>query len=156
MTPFYRQNVSYQDYVCGCVLRVAREVFAVLPVDTVLVTASVDETRGRLRREATKPVLSVAIPCAKLEGLAFDRIDPSDAIEDFLHRGHFKASRSTGEFEPVNPLTADDLTEIQLDCKDLRDLLACVQRTRDELRAEIGRITSQSVIETVATTASTS
>ena len=27
----------YLDYLCGCVLRVAREVFALLPVDTVLV-----------------------------------------------------------------------------------------------------------------------
>jgi hypothetical protein len=32
----------YQDYVCGCVLRVARELFALLPVETVLVTASAE------------------------------------------------------------------------------------------------------------------
>ena len=30
------------DYLCGCVLRVAREVFALLPVETVLVTAPAD------------------------------------------------------------------------------------------------------------------
>ena len=38
--PKARFHEIYQDYVCGCVLRVAREVFALLPVETVLVTAS--------------------------------------------------------------------------------------------------------------------
>jgi len=37
--PKGRFHEIYQDYVCGCMLRVAREVFAMLPVETVLVTA---------------------------------------------------------------------------------------------------------------------
>ena len=37
--PKGRFHEIYQDYLCGCLLRVAREVFALFPVDTVLVTA---------------------------------------------------------------------------------------------------------------------
>jgi hypothetical protein len=29
----------YQDYICGCVLRIAREIFALLPFETTIVTA---------------------------------------------------------------------------------------------------------------------
>lgn len=142
--PKSRFHEIYQDYVCGCVLRVAREVFAVLPVETVLVTASVDEVRGRASKDAAKPVLSVAIERARLQRLAFDRIDPSDSIERYLHRGNFKASRSTGEFEPIQPLCAEDLTQTPLEGLEMRDLLGTVRRTRNEIKAEIARITGQS------------
>ena len=45
--PKARFHEICQDYVCGCVLRMAREVFALLPVETVLVTASVDAVDPR-------------------------------------------------------------------------------------------------------------
>jgi hypothetical protein len=40
--PKARFHEIYQDYVCACVLRVAREVFALLPVESLLITASAD------------------------------------------------------------------------------------------------------------------
>ena len=51
----------YLDYLCGCVLRVAREIFALLPVDTVLVTAAVDSLDSRTGQTVGQPVLSVAM-----------------------------------------------------------------------------------------------
>lgn len=32
-------NEIYQDYVCSCVLRVAREIYAIIPDDLIIITA---------------------------------------------------------------------------------------------------------------------
>jgi hypothetical protein len=60
--PMGRFHEIYQDYVCGCMLRVAREVFAMLPVETVLVTALADLLDARTGHTAEQPVLSAAMP----------------------------------------------------------------------------------------------
>jgi tellurite resistance protein len=107
--PKGRFNEIYHDYVCGCVLRVARELFALLPVETVIVTASANLFDSRTGRNAEQPILSVAMPRAVTKQLNFDRLDPSDAMENFLHRGEFKASRRSGAFVAITPLTPVDL-----------------------------------------------
>ncbi|HMJ88370.1 MAG TPA: hypothetical protein VK530_01055 [Candidatus Acidoferrum sp.] len=107
--PKGRFNEIYHDYVCGCVLRVARELFALLPVETVIVTASANLFDSRTGRSAEQPILSVAMPRAVVKQLNFERLDPSDAMENFLHRGEFKASRKSGAFVAITPLTPADL-----------------------------------------------
>ncbi|MEW6303790.1 MAG: tellurite resistance TerB C-terminal domain-containing protein [Verrucomicrobiota bacterium] len=107
--PKSRFHEIYQDYVCGCVLRVAREAFALLPVETVIVTALTDLFDSRTGRTSEQPILSVALPRAVAKKLNFNRLDPSDAMENFLHRGDFKASRKSGAFVPITPLTPVDL-----------------------------------------------
>src|ERR1019366_10691322 len=62
--PKGRFQEIYQDYVCGCMLRVAREVFAMLPVEMVLVTASADLLDSRTGHTSAQPVLSAAMPRA--------------------------------------------------------------------------------------------
>ena len=103
--PKGRFHEIYQDHVCGCALRVARELLALLPVDTVLVTASVDGIDSRVGSRANLPVLSVAFDRATMDRLDFERLDPSDAMENFVHRGDAKTSRKSGEFLPIVPLT---------------------------------------------------
>ena len=61
----------YLDYLCGCVLRVAREIFALLPVDTVLVTAAADSLDSRTGHTVEQPVVSVALPRADVALLNF-------------------------------------------------------------------------------------
>ncbi|MBI2927469.1 MAG: TerB family tellurite resistance protein [Verrucomicrobia bacterium] len=107
--PKARFHELYQDYACGCVLRVGREVFALLPVEWVLVTALADLFDSRTGRTAEQPILSVAMARQVIKRLNFDRLDPSDAMENFLHRGDFKASRKSGAFVPITPLTPADL-----------------------------------------------
>jgi uncharacterized tellurite resistance protein B-like protein len=99
----------YQDYVCGCVLRVGREAVALLPVDTVIVTALADVFDSRTGQTAEQPIMSVAIPRAVLSKLNFNLLNPSDAMENFLHRGEFKASRKSGAFAPITPLSPTDV-----------------------------------------------
>lgn len=96
----------YQDYVCGCVLRVSRELFALLPVQTVIVTAEgevLDPSTGHLE---VRPILSAAIPRRTLERLNFDQLDPSDSLRNFVHRMSFKKTQG---FVPVKRILPSEL-----------------------------------------------
>ncbi|HEX5750708.1 MAG TPA: hypothetical protein VFZ09_31060 [Archangium sp.] len=94
----------YQDYVCSLVLRVAREVHALLPVKAVLITAySADGL------PALSPVLSTIIHRKQMEGLPFDTLDPSDALDGLQTRTNFKASRRTGAFQPIVAFSPSDV-----------------------------------------------
>lgn len=114
--PKARFHEIYQDYVCGCVLRIGREVLALLPVDTVLVTATADVADSRTGQMTEQPILSAAMPRAVMQTLNFTHsrrgapLDPSDAMDNFLHRGDFRASRRSGAFVPIVPLRPEDLT----------------------------------------------
>jgi hypothetical protein len=97
----------YQDYVCGCVLRVAGELLALLPLDMVIVTAVdnlLDTSTGRL---AEQPILSVAVPRDTLDQLSIEHIDPSDALANFVHHISFK--KTTG-FSPVKAIRPEDVS----------------------------------------------
>jgi hypothetical protein len=94
----------YQDYVCGAVLRIAREVFALLPVHTILAHATVtlaDRINGSQRQTL---VLSALLDSSRMNSIDFNRADASDTVESFPHSGSVKASRSTGEFIEVKPM----------------------------------------------------
>ncbi|MGF7218798.1 hypothetical protein GGR92_004977 [Spirosoma lacussanchae] len=91
-------NELYQDYVCSCLLRIAREVQAHLPVSQVVVHAigeSLNSATGLLE----KPILvSAAMPRVTLERINFAVIDPSDSMRNFNHTMKFT---KTGGFQPV-------------------------------------------------------
>jgi hypothetical protein len=72
--PKGRFHEIYLDYLCGCVLRVAREVFALLPVATVLVTAAADSFDSRSGQSVELPVLSVSAQRAIVTQLDFGRL----------------------------------------------------------------------------------
>ncbi|HAB17724.1 MAG TPA: hypothetical protein DCE44_14885 [Verrucomicrobiales bacterium] len=108
--PKARFNEIYADYVAGCLLRVAREAFALLPLDVVLATAWADVFDSRTGHTENHAILSAAITRSTVKRLNFERLDPSDAIENFLHRGDFIASRKSGAFAPIVPLTIADLS----------------------------------------------
>lgn len=99
----------YQDHVCSCVLRVAREFLAILPVHTLLITAEVDALDSASGRTASRAFLSVQITRTTMESLNFDLLDPSDTILAMPHRGDLRTSRKSGEFEFIVPLTEADL-----------------------------------------------
>jgi len=90
--PIGKFNELYQDYVCSALLRVAREMFALLPLEEVVVNAQaklVDSVTGRL---SDKVIVSAIVPRETLSQLDFMRIDPSDAMKNFRHNMGFKRS----------------------------------------------------------------
>jgi hypothetical protein len=101
-TKFYE---LYQDYVCGCVLRLARELFALLPIEMAIVTAESELLNTQIGHLEMQPILSVAIPRETLEGLNFDGLDPSDSMNNFIHRMKFMTTKG---FHAVKALTPSD------------------------------------------------
>jgi hypothetical protein len=98
-----RRNDIYQDFICGCALRVGRELFALLPVETCLVHACgevLDTRTGHLER---RPILSVAFVRETFERLNFDSLDCSDSMGLFVHAMKFKKSSGFEQVVPLNP-----------------------------------------------------
>lgn len=88
--PVSRFNEIYQDYVCSCILRIAKEVFQLLPLNKVAINAN-----GQILNSATgnmeeQTIISVEIEKAILENLNFDLLDPSDSMQNFKHNMKFK------------------------------------------------------------------
>lgn len=95
----------YQDYVCGCALRAAREVFALLPVPRVVVNvafAGIDRSTGHHRYTT---ILAASMPRETALQLNYAALDPSDSMKNFDHRMKFKRGNPP---EEVAPITADE------------------------------------------------
>jgi len=131
----------YQDYICGCVLRVARELFALLPIETLLISASAEALDTSTGHMVERPFLSVAIPRVTLNMLNFELLDPSDTVMSMTHRGDLKASRKTGDFEFISPLTISDLKQQDAPVTvDFNVVLATAQRLRASLAAQLAAL----------------
>lgn len=131
--PKARFHEIYQDYVCGSLLRVAREIFALLPLDIVIVTATIEGDLSSTGKTNEIPVLSAVMPRHDLEQLDFESLDPSDALTSFICRGDAKASRKSGEFQPIVPLTLDDITAASPAMTDFQSLMSQISALQKKL-----------------------
>ena len=102
-TRFYE---LYQDYVCGATLRVARELFALLPIDMQIITSMASLLNTSTGHMEEQPILSVAIPRKTIQGLEFDHLDPSDSLTNFVHNMNFKKTKG---FAAVDKIIASNL-----------------------------------------------
>ena len=101
--PKTRFYALYQDYVCGCVLRIGRETFALLPVDMFLVNAIGELLNSKTGLMEYNPILSVAISRRNLNRLNFEKLDPSDAMDNFVHNMKFMKTKGFQAVEKLNP-----------------------------------------------------
>jgi hypothetical protein len=95
----------YQDYVCSASMRIAREIFALLPVPMAFVHATslvVNPTTGH---QEAQPILSVAYSRDAFLRLNLDKVDPSDALRGFVHAMKFKKTTGFGAVEALLPST---------------------------------------------------
>jgi len=95
----------YQDHVCSCAIRVARETFAVLEVERCIVnvkTPRINRATGHVEPDC---ILAVRFTRKGLSNLRLESIDPSDSMRNFDHRMKFK--KATG-FETVEPSSTDE------------------------------------------------
>lgn len=100
--PKGRFNELHQDYVCSCVLRVANELFSILPDDKVIVTATdklLNSSTGHLE---DAPIVSACISKPTLESLNLDAIDPSDSLANFVHNMSFKKTAGFARVKRVD------------------------------------------------------
>ena len=92
--PATKFNELYQDHVCSCILRVARETLAYLPVNLVVVNAMGDIYNTATGITKEEVIVSVAVSPDILNRLNFDLIDPSDSMRNFPH--NMKFGKTTG------------------------------------------------------------
>lgn len=92
-------NELCQDYVCSTVIRIARDTFALLPVQSVKIFAVDNVLNSATGNEEEVTILACEIDRDKLSGINMDRIDPSDALEALGCKMSFK--KTTG-FSPIN------------------------------------------------------
>lgn len=104
-TKFYE---IYQDYVCACVLRIARELFALLPIQTVLITCIGELFESHTGNSQEQPILSVVIPRKILKTLNFSTLDPSDSMSNFLCRMKFQKTKG---FAPIQAIQLSELSD---------------------------------------------
>ena len=91
-----------QDYVCSTAIRVARDAFALLPVETVIVHAVDKVLNSATGFEEEMTLLSVKFDRSTLMGLNLAMVDPSDALSNFTTNMKF---RKTEAFLPVERLS---------------------------------------------------
>ena len=84
-------NLLLQDFVCSVCIRIARDMFALLPINHVIVHAVMNGDT----------VVSVDFDRAKLSKVKFGYIDPSDTVSTFNCRMSFTEN---GGFSAVNQL----------------------------------------------------
>jgi hypothetical protein len=94
----------YQDYVCGCILRVSRELFALLPIKMVIIHALGNILNSQTGHMEEKPILSAAIPRETLEMLNFEKLDPSDSMSNFVNTMNFNKKKGFDAVEKLNPI----------------------------------------------------
>lgn len=88
-----------QNFVCSCTIRIARDIFALLPVKTVVVHAVENQLNEQTGRREDMTILSVLFERDIMDGLNFEHINPSAAMNNFWHNMKFQ---KTAGFKPVN------------------------------------------------------
>ena len=96
-----RRNELLYMYVTGGALEIAKESFAVLPIDSLFVHCI--DTRLNLATgiKEENVLLSVLFTRDQLDEIQYEFIDPGEAIQSFLH--HMKFLKTKG-FQPVSRL----------------------------------------------------
>lgn len=91
-----------QDYVCSVMIRMARDLFALLPVDKVIVHAVDNGVNTATGNQEEFTYISVIFDRATFEKINLNAIDPSDSLSNFEY--NMKFGKTTG-FKPVVKLT---------------------------------------------------
>lgn len=91
--PKTKFNELYQDHVCSATIRIAREVFAYLPIEFARINAVSKIINSKTGHLEEQPILSVLFPPQTIDNLNLDTIDPSDSMQNFVHNMNFNKTR---------------------------------------------------------------
>jgi hypothetical protein len=89
-----RRNKIHLENVCSASLRVAAEVFGLLPVDTVTVHVRSDLLDKSTGRENEKSIAKIHFVRETMDAMDLERVDPVLAVKRFVHEFNFH--RKTG------------------------------------------------------------
>jgi len=103
----------YQDYVCSCILRIAKDTFGLLPIDKVIINAKQNKVNSTTGQYQDDIIISTLIERPKLDSLNFDLIDPSNSMKNFITEMNFKPDIGFCPVTPVIINNPDEPTELQ-------------------------------------------
>ncbi|MFJ8264777.1 DUF4236 domain-containing protein [Peribacillus asahii] len=93
-----------QDYVCSCILRIARDLFALLPLKAVIIHAYDNQVNTETGHEERTLILSVKLDRLILNRLNFEHIDCSDSMNNFPHHMNFKKTKGFAVVEKITTI----------------------------------------------------
>lgn len=96
-----KRNDIYQDYISSESIRVAREIFEMIPINEVVVNTKLNLLNKTTGYHDESIVLSVFYVKETMEKINYELIDPSDALSNFIHNIKFK---KTSGFEAVEEI----------------------------------------------------
>lgn len=99
--PIGQFNELYQDYVASVALKLAGDLFHILPLEEIYVTCQTDLLNSKTGHKELTPILSVQFVRETFRNLNLSRIDPSDSLANFNHVMSFKKTRGFTEITPL-------------------------------------------------------
>jgi hypothetical protein len=104
---------TYQQHVCSCMLRAARELFAALPFQKAFVHGMASLLNPQTGNKEPRAIISVLIPRTTFASLNLENVDPVECMRNFLHQMAFSKFKG---FAPVNPLNPRDYDNTPSHC----------------------------------------
>ncbi|MEQ8966640.1 MAG: hypothetical protein RID91_12505 [Azospirillaceae bacterium] len=101
--PISQRNELYQDYVSSISLKVAGDLFNIIPMDSIYVTCFTRMLNNSTGHIESTPILSVKFVRQTIVSLNLDAIDPSEALRNFNHVMSFKKTKGFARIEPLEP-----------------------------------------------------
>jgi hypothetical protein len=99
--PITKSHKLYQEYVCSCLIRTAREFFCLLPIEYVSVNAIVSGHNPQTGQDEDQPILSTLISREQYNKIIFENIDPVSCIEGLNFKMNFKRSEGFYKIERI-------------------------------------------------------
>lgn len=103
--PIGKTMEIYQDYVCGSLFRMARELRALFPIEFVVASAYCDVLNTATGLRERSCICTAGFAVKQFQEMNFSLVDFSDAMSLFRHE--MKFSKRTG-FSVVEALSLDD------------------------------------------------
>jgi len=79
----------YQNYICSTVLRIARDIFALLPIEKVVIHVMDRQLNKATGYNEEICILAVIIHAEDFKLLQLEHVEPSEAMGNFKHRMKF-------------------------------------------------------------------
>lgn len=95
------RNALIRDYVTSTSFRVARDLFALLPVDQVVINAEETMVNPATGHDEEMTLLSVVFPRESFQKLNFKGIVPYEALANFEHAIDFKTTKGLSPVLPI-------------------------------------------------------
>lgn len=99
--PKTKFNELYQDHICSASIRIAREVFAYLPIDYARINGVAKIVNTKTGHIEEQPILSVIFIPKTIHHLNLETIDPSDSMQNFVHNMKFTKTKGFSVVEKV-------------------------------------------------------